>query len=169
MARKPPPDRSPDADRIARQWQDAHRRDPKMTKGEFAQRVFPPAVDQFGRPVARTRRSAAGTLNAILVGRANDIASGLLEATSRRYFVTVGGEDDEGNTVWVANGSVTSGIPPGELDDSPDLLAFIRSAYDRRQGSPPNTLIQGEPPIIRARVYRVPKFTPSYTAGRIAR
>jgi hypothetical protein len=167
VARKPPRDRSEDANRIARQWEDAHRRDPRLTKGEFAQRVFPPAVDQYGRPKPRSRRSAAGLLNAILAGRADDAASGLLEQAARDYYVTVGGEDDDGNTVWVVNALVESGKAPGDLDDTPELLAFIRSAYDRRIGSPPNTLAQGAPPIVNARVYRVPASNPGYISGRL--
>jgi hypothetical protein len=164
--RKRPPERGPDAERIARQWEAAKKRDPRLTPGEWGQRVFPPQLDREGRPVARSKRSAAGTLNAILQGRADDAADAILDRTVGRYKVTVGGENARGQTVWVANFGVTSGVSPGDLDDTM-LLAFIESAYQRQQGSPPHNAKQGDSPIVSAHVYRVPMAVGGTVAGMI--
>jgi hypothetical protein len=158
-----PPERGEDAERIARQYEQARQRDPRLTPGEWAQRVFPAQLDAEGRPVARTKRGAAATLRAILEGRGDDIASAIFDRTAKRYRITVGGENAQGRTVWVANFGVTNGIAPGDLDDQM-LLAFIISAYDRGQGSPPFHARQGTAPIVSAHVYRVPM----YTGGTVA-
>lgn len=167
MARKrapgEPPERGEDAERIARQWEQARQRDPRLTPGEWAQRVFPAQLDREGRPLARSKRGAAATLRSILEGRGDDLAEAILERTAERYRITVGGENAQGRTVWVANFGVTSGTAPGDLDDQ-ELLAFIQSAYERGQGSPPFHARQGAAPIVTAHVYRVPM----YVGGTIA-
>jgi hypothetical protein len=162
----PPPERGEDAERIARQWERARQRDPRLTPGEWAQRVFPAQLDREGRPVARTKRGAAATLRTILEGRGDDLASAILDRTATRYRVTVGGENARGRTVWVANFIVKTGVPPSELDDEM-LLDFILDAYNRQQGSPPFHARQGTAPIVSAHVYRVPMYVGGTIAGNI--
>jgi len=158
-----PPERGDDADRIARQWEAAKRRDPRLTPGEWAQRVFPARLDPEGRPVARTKRGAAATLRAIIEGRADDTADAILSRTAGRYKITVGGENAQGETVWVANFGIDTGQAPGDIDDAL-LLEFILSAYNRQQGSEPRGITPGTAPIVSAHIYRVPM----YVGGTVA-
>lgn len=172
MARKRRPDRPPergdDAERIARQWEQAKARDPRLTPGEWAQRVFPARLDPEGRPVARSKRGAAATLRAIIEGRAEETAEAILERTTGRYRITVGGENAAGQTVWVANFLVESGEAPGDIDDQL-LLDFILSAYQRQQGSEPRGITPGVAPIVSAHVYRVPMYVGGTVAGFLNR
>lgn len=115
---------------IADAWNDARKREPRLTQGEFARRTFPATTDpKTGERVAWSPRAGSRQLGRILRGEDSDVAQRLVDESYETRIANIEFTDDLGRPVGYANVL----LPPGT--SSFDAWKLQNSKQARRLAS----------------------------------